>query len=152
MATNYRPIRPLGAYEQLAMMRLVHPRFQSTVHKGLLVCRGSIRPTALNATYKVRLEYRVWDVPRVFVIEPALRERKPGERIPHTYTDRGPRPCLYLPGSHEWRTDKRVADTIVPWLSEWLFYYEVWLVTGEWLGGGVHPGASGSGRHRSEAA
>jgi len=21
----------------------------------------------------------------------------------------------------------------------WLFYYEIWLATGEWCGGGVHP-------------
>jgi hypothetical protein len=33
----------------------------------------------------------------------------------------------------------RIADTIVPWLILWLFYYEIWHVTGEWKGGGVHP-------------
>ena len=33
----------------------------------------------------------------------------------------------------------QLATTIVPWCSEWLFYYELWLATGEWLGGGVHP-------------
>jgi hypothetical protein len=31
-----------------------------------------------------------------------------------------------------------IALTIIPWLLEWLVYYEAWLVTGEWLGGGVH--------------
>jgi hypothetical protein len=29
-----------------------------------------------------------------------------------------------------------LADSIVPWASEWLFFYEFWLVTGEWDGGG----------------
>lgn len=29
--------------------------------------------------------------------------------------------------------------TIIPWTSEWLFNYEVWLATGEWRGGGMHP-------------
>lgn len=24
------------------------------------------------------------------------------------------------------------------WASEWLFFYEVWLATGTWLGGGLH--------------
>ncbi len=33
-----------------------------------------------------------------------------------------------------------LADTILPWASLWLFYYEVWLATGEWVGGGEHPG------------
>ena len=30
-------------------------------------------------------------------------------------------------------------ETIVPWASLWLYYYEVWHATGEWLGGGEHP-------------
>lgn len=29
-----------------------------------------------------------------------------------------------------------IANTIVPWTSEWLFYYEIWLATGQWHGGG----------------
>jgi hypothetical protein len=33
-----------------------------------------------------------------------------------------------------------LADTIIPLASLWLFYYEVWFATGEWLGGGEHPG------------
>ena len=33
-----------------------------------------------------------------------------------------------------------IADTIIPWTSEWLFFYELWLATGgEWLGEGEHP-------------
>jgi hypothetical protein len=30
-----------------------------------------------------------------------------------------------------------IADTLVPWASEWLFDYELWLATGEWYGGGI---------------
>ncbi|MDY0295864.1 MAG: hypothetical protein RB296_00975 [Acidobacteriota bacterium] len=33
-----------------------------------------------------------------------------------------------------------IAKTIVPWASEWLIFYELWLATGEWLGGGIHAG------------
>ena len=32
-----------------------------------------------------------------------------------------------------------IADTIVPWTAEWLVYYEIWLMTGEWYGGGDWP-------------
>lgn len=32
-----------------------------------------------------------------------------------------------------------IANTIIPWTIEWLYYYELWLATGEWLGGGDHP-------------
>ncbi len=29
---------------------------------------------------------------------------------------------------------------IIPWISEWFYYYENWLVTAKWLGGGIHRG------------
>jgi hypothetical protein len=32
-----------------------------------------------------------------------------------------------------------VADYIIPWISCWLYFYEVWLATGTWIGGGTHP-------------
>lgn len=34
---------------------------------------------------------------------------------------------------------KLLANTVIPWIVEWLFYYEIRLTTGEWLGGGEHP-------------
>jgi hypothetical protein len=40
-----------------------------------------------------------------------------------------------------------LADTVVPWTSEWLFFYEVWHATGLWLGGGTHPNRP---EHQSE--
>jgi hypothetical protein len=47
--------------------------------------------------------------------------------------------CLYLPSADEWMPTQLIAETIVPWTSLWLFYYETWHATGEWLGGGDHP-------------
>ena len=39
----------------------------------------------------------------------------------------------------EFASDMLIADTYIPWAIEWLYYYEIWLVTGEWCGGGIHP-------------
>ena len=33
----------------------------------------------------------------------------------------------------------RIDQTIVPWTILWLFYFEEWLDSNEWKGGGVHP-------------
>lgn len=33
----------------------------------------------------------------------------------------------------------RLDLTVVPWTSLWLFYFEDWLDSGEWRGGGMHP-------------
>jgi hypothetical protein len=34
-----------------------------------------------------------------------------------------------------------IHESIVPWTSLWLYYYEIWHATGEWLGGGHDPAA-----------
>ena len=35
----------------------------------------------------------------------------------------------------DWDNSKYDSD-LIPWISEWLFYFEMWLITGEWYGGG----------------
>ena len=47
--------------------------------------------------------------------------------------------CLYLPGSGEWSSELPLGRTFLPWISLWLYFYEVWHATGEWLGGGLEP-------------
>lgn len=32
-----------------------------------------------------------------------------------------------------------LATTVVPWLEEWLAFYEGWFLTGTWQGGGTLP-------------
>jgi len=115
----------------------MHPNFDCRVRKNRLICRGYVQPTALNNRYRVRLEYEERDLPKVWVEEPKLSRLNPDEPIPHTYDEDCP--CLFLPRAQEWGPEKPIATTIVPWLSLWLLYYESWLVTGEWQGGGEHP-------------
>ena len=31
-----------------------------------------------------------------------------------------------------------LSKTIIPWVYDWLYHYEIWVGTGEWTGGGVH--------------
>ena len=33
----------------------------------------------------------------------------------------------------------RISETIVPWTFLWLWYFEEWLASDVWKGGGVHP-------------
>ena len=133
------PIRTLGLREQVAWMRLIHPDFSTRIEakegRKVLVCRGPVQPTPINAVYRARIEYAAGAFPVTFIESPALLRRHPDERIPHTYE--GDRPCLFR---RDFRPDKRIATTIVPWLKYWLFFYESWQVTGEWQGGGEHPG------------
>jgi len=130
--------RSLSVHEQYAYMRQICPGFKCKVQNGSLICVGTIQPFPFTESYAVRITYRVGASPKIYVDTPALRRREPSERIPHTYE--GDRPCLFFPPDEsEWSSRKVIAQTIVPWLAMWLFYYEIWLSTGEWQGGGTHP-------------
>jgi hypothetical protein len=47
--------------------------------------------------------------------------------------------CLTLPKAREWTGAMRIDQTFVPWATTWLYYFEEWLVSDEWKGGGEHP-------------
>jgi hypothetical protein len=138
----------IGLREQLAFMRLRWPMFDSHVRSGLLTCCGTLSPDAACARYDVSIEYRDNETPEVRVLAPELRRRSKEELIPHMFDQE--RLCLYLPGVREWTTSKQIAGTIVPWTSLWLFFYEVWYATGDWLGGGIEPGMTQPIRRKSE--
>lgn len=76
--------------------------------------------------------------PEVFVEHPALKKRG-DSRIPHLYDHKRLKLCLWLPGQGEWTSAMWIADSVLLWAAEWLFFYEIWYATGEWLGGGAHP-------------
>jgi hypothetical protein len=102
-----------------------------------LIAEGDITPTEISETYRVRIEYTPGEWPETFVVSPELVTRKKGVKIPHMYGQK--ELCLFLPLAREWRSDMPIATTIVPWASEWLHYYELWHLTGEWRGGGHEP-------------
>jgi len=93
--------------------------------------------------YAVRIFYKLGAAPQCWVVDPPILSY-PGCAVPHLYRDCSL--CLNLPA--EWDPKQLIASTIVPWISRWLFHYEVWRATnGEWLGGGLHPTAR---RHRTK--
>lgn len=108
-------------------MRRRFPGLVARVTPNGVVWRGTLRPTEDSPAYEVRVTYERRRVPRVFVRSPRLR---PG--APHLYDDGSL--CLYWPVEWRWSDQAQLADTILPWTALWLFYYELWVVTGEWLG------------------
>jgi hypothetical protein len=82
----------------------------------------------------VAISYCLGGSPTVTVLDPELI-RLPESDLPHVYEDDVL--CLHLAG--EWTADMLIATTTVPWASEWLLHYEIWLSTdGTWCGGGEH--------------
>jgi hypothetical protein len=115
-------------------MQTFHPTFSCHLKNGGLTCCGSVRPTPVSREYDITVVCQFGKRPRVFVIG-QLRRRTPGEPIPHSYSIN--EPCVYFPSTEEWRPDMKIATTIIGWASLWLAFYEGWLATGEWQGGGI---------------
>ncbi|WP_183508827.1 hypothetical protein [Methylobacterium brachythecii] len=105
---------------------------------GALTWRFQASPSPISRMYDLRLMYRLNGVPAAFVDHPDLTSLAKGVRIPHLYSEQPARLCLYLPSAYEWRSSMLLDRTIVPWAVLWLWYFEDWLATGEWRGGGVH--------------
>lgn len=94
-------------------------------------------PTPLSDTYSLKIEYQAGYYPKVFIINPKpLRLADGAVRLPHTYDTKRQRLCLFMPDYREWTSTMSMADTIVHWAVLWMFFYESWVVTGKWLGGG----------------
>jgi hypothetical protein len=110
------------------------------------VWRGQLRPIA--QTYEVRVEMAVgcadahlvypWRATSVRVLDGAIRPAPGGTWVPHLYgpwdDPRGADLCLYYPPDETLPLGHEVAERLLPWAYEWLYYYEMWLVTGTWSG------------------
>ena len=148
--------RSLTAAQQFLNLR-VNPicAGTGTLHAGRLVWRYIASPTPLSRSYAVRIDYHQGDIPKVFIDEPDLTALANGRRLPHVYEQKPTRLCLYLPRAREWANGMRIDQTIVPWTALWLFYFEEWLTSDDWKGGGEHPGklqATPHQRTRNSAA
>ncbi len=126
----------LGMPQQHQRMSVLHPNFGLlNLRPKLVSWQGQVKPLPLSDTYTVQIRYEKYRGPQVWIISPKLELHDGYSSIPHTYV--GDYLCLYYPDYDEWTSAKYVAETIVPWISLWLMYYEAWLATGEWLGGGI---------------
>jgi len=105
-----------------------------------LVWGGKVRPTPLSQEYQVIMTWEQGWSPRVWVVGDNLQKLDDPE-FPHKFhvdeENRMVRLCLYR--YQEFSSSKYISRTIIPWTVEWLYFYEIWLATGVWCGGGEHP-------------
>ena len=118
---------------QLAAIRHHYPVSTGRIRRGRLTCMVPLQPTVASRRYTVGLAYQHGQHPKVDVVEPKLEMRADAARLPHVYP--GDHLCLYY--GKEWHGDLLLAHTLLPWASEWLLHYELWLATGTWHGGGT---------------
>lgn len=124
--------------KQLVAMRRRWPAFQLHRRGRDLEWTGELQPFTWCRSHRVRVRYRPATSNRrgkvsVRVLHPKLDVPEHRNTV-HLYADNSL--CLFNPNRDEWNPAMLVADTIVPWVCEWIFFFESWLQTGSWLGGG----------------
>ena len=123
--------------QQLFFMNSRFPQLIAKVHRQRsIIWEGPWRPSELGDEYTVSISYEQGFRPRIAIIEPALALAPGKKELPHTYGGQN-NICVHRP--EEWHKGLAIADTIMPWLSQWLYFYEIWVVTGKWFGKGTHP-------------
>lgn len=138
------PVEPIPSLAQRALefRRLDWPGARISMSVRQLICSMEMAPGAYGRLYQCLLKITPDAAqPDVIVVGPDLNGLAHGRAIPHTYAygGSGTRLCLWWPKGREWMPRMKLADTFIPWTGEWLHYFELWLKTGEWSGGGEHP-------------
>lgn len=140
----------LSLAEQDRRIRRDWPFRAVLLGRDLALWRGTV--TGLSAPYDISILYALnpeqdgfeynhaW-FPEVRVHAPLLTRcpQAPDIPIPHVYEEGlSPRPmlCLFDPAERGWWPDMAIADTTLPLVGDWLRFYEAWIATGVWTGGG----------------
>lgn len=132
----------LNLIEQKNDLLLKYPDSNAYIRCGVLIWKSRVKPTPFSKEYHLRIEYKVGKYPAAYVTDDDIPDEEVAE-IPHNYgvdySEKCIKLCLFKPRKYEWKKYYFISETIVPWAIEWLFFYETWKITGEWLGGGEHP-------------
>lgn len=131
----------LSSDEQIASMKRVWPGLKLRGRRpGSIRWIGNVRPQF--QTYRIEIIHHDLSTPDVRILSPHLTRLPDNEegQLPHVYPPASdPTLCLFDPKTDEWDHSMLISSTIVPWTLDWLACYELWLMTGQWTGGGRHP-------------
>lgn len=108
-----------------------------------------IRKECGEPRYKLKIKIDSYGYCDVYIIEPKIKKFN-GENPPHVYPSTSKwneanqeydelKLCLYLPGNNEYSRYDKLIESVISWSIKWTEFYELWLLTGEWFGGGEHP-------------
>jgi hypothetical protein len=139
MASKIKPF-PIAA--QAGLLKSMYPgSVVATSRDKELTWQYTLRPSPLGDEYAVKIVYMLGSAPKVYVLNPfPLTLANGAVKLPHVYDQKKQRLCLYYPDGKQWNKSMPLAKTIVWWIYEWLYHYEIWLGTeDEWKGGSVHP-------------
>lgn len=140
MANKYYRNNKLTLSVQGLLLKSKYPESKTSVKNNRLIWYGEIKPTAISRLYKIKIICERGNKPKVFLYGNHIKGIERTD-FPHKYykdeIKQEVQLCLNMP--YEFNYSLRIIDTIIPWIQEWLYFYEIWLFTGEWCGGGNTP-------------
>ncbi|TND10163.1 MAG: hypothetical protein FD123_411 [Bacteroidetes bacterium] len=131
---------PQRKYSVIEQTRYLQNQFPNSTIRNIdhgFIWEAELRPSSLSQLYRVKLEFKRGHHPDVYIVSPKLQLAKGAVKLEHVYSTKEQHLCIYHRPSNEWGDTLLIAKTIVPWISEWLLHYEIWLITGAWHGGGI---------------
>ena len=131
---NFNPKKPNRVFNlaiQDMHVRRQFPDFTCHLKNGRAIWLGPIQPRFTSPKYVTKIQYKQKKLPKVWIMSPPL-----APDAVHLYREKNL--CLYWPKEWKWQPDQLIAKTIIPWTASWLYYYELWLDTGKWLGPSSH--------------
>lgn len=129
---------------QCQELKHTYPESKGSIEKNRLHWSCELQPTPLSQTYKIKIttkpRFAGNYTPEIYVLSPKPLKMAEGKTsLPHVFDHKKQQICLYDNRCGEWNCSMSIAETIVPWAAEWLYFYEIWVMTGEWYGEGTHP-------------
>ena len=132
-----RTLKGLLSSEQLKKIKAAFPAAQmvkNTWNSFQIILE--LQPSVLSEKYHIMICYDENRSVKVYVINKKLKIAPNRVKLPHVFNSKRQQLCLYSPSRNEWNGFNYIIDTIIPWASEWLYFYELWLTEGKWYGGG----------------
>jgi len=137
--------KPKSVAIQLFNLNAKYKGLDYSLKRGNLVWKQKVRPSEISREYEITIKYN-GNTPEIYLYNQGIMKEK-NEKIPHCYerfynneNNEYVKICIYYPKNQEWSRDMLLSDTIVPWAIDWIHFYELWRITGKWLGGGVEHG------------
>jgi hypothetical protein len=125
--------KPFNKYAVLSyqqkLMETNYPFLNCAVQNNVLVCGGWMQPDHCSKKYKIKIEYVAGNEPKSTILFPKI---DPSKEI-HMYRDHSL--CLHYPPDMKWDERVKIYQYTIPWISEWIIFYEIYLINGnKWEG------------------
>ncbi len=139
MQNNFIKNRAISLPCQKINLYKSFPDSKCYIVRNKLVWKAKVSPSPLSRIYNAELYYTIHDRPKMYIVGNEL-QKLDDVNFPHKYKidKENKRVLLCLYRYNEFSNCKLLSNTIIPWTIEWLYHYEIWLTTGNWLGGGEH--------------